>query len=293
MRIEEDVKLDYKDVLIRPKRSTLVSRKEVDLNRKFSFRNYEPDFPANTEEYHYSGIPIMAANMDGVGTFEMADTLSEQGIFTCLVKTYTVEELIEFYDNDVLNRTDYVAMSIGITDADLNKLDNVYTAVEDSLKFVCVDIANGYTERFANTIRKIRVDYPHLIIIAGNVVTGEMTEELILAGADIIKVGIGPGCFAPGQKVKTENELKNIEDIDKDEKVLTHTGAYKTVTNTFRFDDKKSIINVNGIKATPNHEFYVLHKKHKEIVTDDNIHQYAEWIEAKELTKDYLLLKHK
>lgn len=193
MRIEEDIKLDYKDVLIRPKRSTLGSRKEVDLHRKFTFRNYEPDFPANTEEYHYSGIPIMAANMDGVGTFKMADTLSEQGIFTCLVKTYTVEELIEFYDNDVLNRTDYVAMSIGITDADLDKLDNVYTAVADSLKFVCVDVANGYTERFANTIRKIRVDYPHLIIIAGNVVTGEMTEELILAGADIIKVGIGPG----------------------------------------------------------------------------------------------------
>jgi GMP reductase len=135
----------------------------------------------------------MAANMDGVGTFEMANTLSEQGIFTCLVKTYTVEELIEFYDNDVLDRTNYVAMSIGITDADLDKLDNVYTAVEDSLKFICVDVANGYTERFANTIRKIRVDYPHLIIIAGNVVTGEMTEELILAGADIIKVGIGPG----------------------------------------------------------------------------------------------------
>jgi GMP reductase len=193
MRIEEDVKLDYKDVLIRPKRSILSSRKEVDLNRKFKFRNYEPDFPENIEESHYSGIPIMAANMDGVGTFEMADTLSEQGIFTCLVKTYTVEELIKFYTNNRLNRTNYVAMSIGITDTDLDKLHNVYAAVAGNLKFICVDVANGYTERFANTIRKLRVDYPHLIIIAGNVVTGEMTEELILSGADIVKVGIGPG----------------------------------------------------------------------------------------------------
>ena len=193
MRIEEDVKLDYKDVLIRPKRSILSSRKEVDLNRKFKFRNYEPDFPENIEESHYSGIPIMAANMDGVGTFEMADTLSEQGIFTCLVKTYTVEELIEFYTNNRLNRTNYVAMSIGITDTDLDKLHNVYAAVAGNLKFICVDVANGYTERFANTIRKLRVDYPPLIIIAGNVVTGEMTEELILSGADIVKVGIGPG----------------------------------------------------------------------------------------------------
>jgi len=193
MRIEEDIKLDYKDVLIRPKRSTLSSRKEVVLNRKFNFRNYEPDFPENIEDYHYNGVPIMAANMDGVGTFEMADTLSGSGIFTCLVKTYTADELIEFYTYNEFDRTSFVAMSIGIADSDLAKLDTVYTSVGDNLKYICVDVANGYTERFANTIRKIRVDYPHIVIIAGNVVTGEMTEELILAGADIIKVGIGPG----------------------------------------------------------------------------------------------------
>src|SRR6056300_1274289 len=97
MRLEEDVKLDYKDVLIRPKRSTLGSRKEVDLERKFTFRNYVPDFPDNIEDYHYRGIPIMAANMDGVGTMEMADKLGEGEIFTCLVKTYTAEELIDYF----------------------------------------------------------------------------------------------------------------------------------------------------------------------------------------------------
>src|SRR5210317_1709863 len=98
MRIEEDVKLDYKDVLIRPKRSTLGSRKEVDLERGYTWRNYEPDFPENIEDEHYRGIPIMAANMDGVGTFEMADKLAEGGLFTCLVKTYSVKNLIEFFD---------------------------------------------------------------------------------------------------------------------------------------------------------------------------------------------------
>src|SRR6056300_423817 len=98
MRIENDVKLDYSNVLIRPKRSTLSSRKEVDLKRSFTFRNYVPTFPDNVKDISYTGVPIMAANMDGVGTFEMADTLAEKGAFTCLVKTYTVEELINFFD---------------------------------------------------------------------------------------------------------------------------------------------------------------------------------------------------
>ena len=77
MRIDQDLKLDYKDVLIRPKRSTLKSRREVTLKRGFTFRNYEPDFPDNIKHEHYRGVPIMASNMDGVGTFEMADTLAE------------------------------------------------------------------------------------------------------------------------------------------------------------------------------------------------------------------------
>jgi GMP reductase len=191
MRIDQDVKLDYKDVLIRPKRSTLSSRKEVSLERDFTFRNYVPDFPENIEEYHYRGVPIMAANMDGVGTFKMASELGKQGIFTCLVKTYTTEQLIEFFGNGIDRR--YVAMSIGTSEADFNKLVAVYAGAAGGLKYVCMDIANGYSEHFAQHVRKVREAFPHLVIIAGNVVTGEMTEELILAGADIVKVGIGPG----------------------------------------------------------------------------------------------------
>ncbi len=194
MRIENEIKLDYNSVLIRPKRSTLKSRSEVDLERSFTFRNYVPDFPNNcSEDPHYRGIPIMAANMDGVGTFAMADALGTKGIFTCLVKTYTAEELIEFYYGDGLNRTDYVAISIGTSSADFEKLCAVYDKVGDNLKYVCMDIANGYSEHFAEHVREIRKRFPHLVIIAGNVVTGEMTEELILAGADIVKVGLGSG----------------------------------------------------------------------------------------------------
>jgi GMP reductase len=193
MRIDQDVKLDYKDVLIRPKRSTLSSRKQVQLERRFTFRNFEPDFPDNIEDHHYRGVPIMASNMDGVGTFEMADKLAEGGIFTCLVKTYTVEALVEYFNSNIPERTNNVAMSIGTSDADFHKLVDVQAEVCDQLKYVCMDIANGYSNHFAQHVRKVRKAFPHIVIIAGNVVTGEMTEELILAGADIVKVGIGPG----------------------------------------------------------------------------------------------------
>ena len=197
MRIEEDIKLDYKDVLIRPKRSTLGSRKEVDLERGFTFRNYKPEIPDNAEYRHYRGTPIMASNMDGVGTFEMADTLATGGIFTCLVKTYSVKELVNYFDQDDRShdpaRTEYVAMSVGITDRDHAKFRDVYEQTGSRLKYVCIDVANGYSSRFRDTVSDFRMMYPNIVIIAGNVVTGEMTEELILAGADIVKVGIGPG----------------------------------------------------------------------------------------------------
>jgi len=193
MRIDNEIRLDYKDVLIRPKRSTLGSRKEVDLERNFVFRNYIPDFPENIEDHHYCGIPIMAANMDGVGTFELADTLAQQNLFTCLVKTYSVDELVEFFDTDDYLRTNHVAMSIGINGSDWDKFKEVYDRADGNLRYVCIDVANGYSTRFRDFVADMRQTYPHIVIIAGNVVTGEMTEELILAGADIIKVGIGPG----------------------------------------------------------------------------------------------------
>ena len=183
MRIEDEVKLDYSDVLIRPKRSTLGSRKEVRMERRFVF--------AHGQEYE--GIPIMASNMDGVGTFEMADRLAEFGVFTCLVKTYTVAELVDYFDSDMPMRRDNVAMSIGIKEEDQLKFRNVYEQVGDQLKYVCIDVANGYSQRFIEYVKEFRTQYPNIVIIAGNVVTADQTQELILSGADIVKVGIGPG----------------------------------------------------------------------------------------------------
>jgi GMP reductase len=194
MRFENDMKLDYKDVLIRPKRSTLTSRKEVDLKREFKYVNYCPNIP---EEVDYYGVPIMAANMDGVGTFEMADTLAKQGLFTCLVKTYSINELVAYFDCDNFSdrnmRMNHVAYSMGISHDDEMKFRTVYELADGNIKYVCIDVANGYTERFVEFIRHFRMNYPQTVIIAGNVVTADQTQELILNGADIVKVGIGPG----------------------------------------------------------------------------------------------------
>jgi GMP reductase len=193
MRIENDIKLDFKDVLFRPKRSTLTSRKDVDLYRRFNFRNFEPTFPDSSLVSDYHGIPIMAANMDGVGTFTMAETLHKQGLFTCLAKNYSEEALIDWinYGGNLIKN--YWAYSMGISNEDWQKFNQVWYRTKGEIKYVCVDVANGYTERFVEVVRNLRSLFPNIVIIAGNVVTREMTEELILNGADIVKVGIGPG----------------------------------------------------------------------------------------------------
>ena len=187
MRIETESKLGYEDVLIRPKRSTLGSRKSVDLKRKLIFRNYN-----STSKIHYDGIPIMAANMDGVGTFSMAHSLASQNLFTCLAKSYATSELINFFNADPLI-SENSAMSIGITSPELKKFTTVKSEVSKNLKYVCIDVANGYSERFVDFISSLRDDHKDIVIIAGNVVTADQTQELLLNGADIVKVGIGPG----------------------------------------------------------------------------------------------------
>jgi len=185
MRIINDTKLDFSDVLILPKRSTLTSREEVSLERTFNFRN---------SHRYWNGTPIMAANMDGVATFEMAEKLATYKMFTCLRKNYSTEDLILWIGRTGYMIQEYWAYGLGIKDEEYEKFKLVVSKLpKDNIKFVCIDVANGYTERFVEFVKKFRSENPNLIIIAGNVVTGEMTEELLLAGADIIKVGIGPG----------------------------------------------------------------------------------------------------
>jgi GMP reductase len=180
MRIESDMKLDFNDVLFRPKRSTLASRKDVDLTRTYTFKHSQKT---------WTGIPIMAANMDGVGTFEMAKSLSKSELFTCLIKSYEPSHFKKHMPN-IDSR--FLAVSTGTNPKDLKNL-NAILSEHPEIEFICIDVANGYSENFGAFVAKVRSLYPHHTIIAGNVVTSDMTQELILRGADIVKVGIGPG----------------------------------------------------------------------------------------------------
>ena len=181
MRIEEDLKLDYSDVLFRPKRSTLSSRKDVDLNRTYKFKYSQNE---------WSGIPIVAANMDGVGELDVAEKLSEFGMITCLTKQHDVNKLKKYKKLKSIYKN--LALSVGIKKEEFERLNK--TLKEFSfINFICIDVANGYSEHFSAFIKSVRDKYPTKTIIAGNVVTADMTQELVLSGADIVKVGIGPG----------------------------------------------------------------------------------------------------
>lgn len=192
MRIEYDIKLGFKDVMIRPKRSTLKSRAEVSLEREFKFLH---------SPFSWTGIPIMAANMDTVGTFEMAKALSKKQLFTAIHKHYSTTDWNVFASNLPQGMENYIAVSTGVSKQDSEKLASIFK-FNPYLKFICIDVANGYSEYFANFVKQTRDQYPDKIIIAGNVVTGEMVEELLLSGADIVKVGIGPGSVCT-TRVKT------------------------------------------------------------------------------------------
>lgn len=254
MQIENEVKLDFKDVLIRPQLSTLKSRSEVDISRTFKFKH---------TGFEWTGVPIVAANMDSTGTFEMFDALSKHQVMTALHKHYDKELLVDhfmayidpkwaelaadfmakddvkFIDDTLAplkqftntSNSKYTFYSMGITDADYQKFKDVMAEVAEKsslnkikddrfgpdemhpfpavhpkhvyhpIKMVCVDVANGYTDNFINFIKKLRQEYPNLVIMAGNVVTGDLTQELIRAGADIVKVGIGPGSVCTTRKM--------------------------------------------------------------------------------------------
>ncbi|MBO8132930.1 GMP reductase [Dickeya fangzhongdai] len=192
MRIEEDIKLGFKDVLIRPKRSTLKSRADVELMREFTFLHADGD---------WSGVPIIAANMDTVGTFQMARVLASFELLTAVHKHYSVAEWRQFIESTPAAVLRHVMVSSGTSDGDFEKMTQIL-ALSPALKFICIDVANGYSEHFVNFVQKAREVFPDKVICAGNVVTGEMVEELLLSGADIVKVGIGPGSVCT-TRVKT------------------------------------------------------------------------------------------
>ena len=177
MRIVNEVKLDFDDVLIQPHRSETASRSHVRLTKNYIFKN----------GVKWEGVPIIAANMSAIGTFAMAKEMAEQEMMTCLHKYYPVNELVDFLKDNT-----NVFYTLGIGSDELEKYKMVCSKV--SFPFVCVDVANGYTEVFVDHLKRVREINPRAVIMAGNVATPEMVQELLISeAADIVKIGIGSG----------------------------------------------------------------------------------------------------
>ena len=236
-----------------------------------------------------------------VSHLEARDLLHKHRIEKLIVvdENYACVGLITFRDIDRAQTTPLalkdskgrlmVAAAVGVGDREYARAEMLVDAGADAL---VVDTAHGHTKGVGDQVMRLKQAFAHVDVVAGNVATAQAVSYLAECGADAIKVGIGPGCFVPGMPVVTQHGTKPIEQVEIGDKVLTHTGNWKPVTNLFTFNDKKEIIHINDIICTPNHEFFVLHKKYQNIVTDDNIHDYAEWVEAKNLSMDYLLIKH-
>lgn len=195
MKIIEDVKYDFSDVLIMPKRSTVSSRVDVELRRSFKWKYSSAE---------YKGVPICVANMDVTGTIEMAEMLKWFGIAVALHKFYTVEQLVEYFAR--LDRNPYAFYTMGITNEDFEKFQTVVSGLRgfgdpNPISYVCIDVANGYSRKFVAFVEKMRNTYPHICIMAGNVVTADMTYDLLERGADIVKIGIGSGSVCTTRKL--------------------------------------------------------------------------------------------
>lgn len=251
-KIEAGEKLDFQHVLIRPKRSTINSRSCVDLEREFTFRY---------SKYTWKGVPVISANMDTTGTLEVYETLSKHKIVTALHKFYTLQDLLDYKETHILD-PDYFMISTGIHEHDFERLVSIFTHID--CKWICIDVANGYMDNLTQFCRKVRNFFPDKIIVAGNVVTREVVEELILNGqVDVVKAGIGPGCFASNTRILLANgTYQNISDIEVGTMVINKNGDPVKVINKFN----KGIREIREIKTnnwhdltyvTPDHKYWI------------------------------------
>lgn len=288
MVIFEDTQLDFSDVLIKPRRSTLSSRKDANIVRTYKFK-WCP--------YEISGTGIVQSNMGTIGNFEVSKKMLKSGLFACLHKHHDIDSLIEFYGGLNEDERHRCFLSIGLKDNGLDKVRRLnQTIFLDYDMSICIDVPNGYIPQVKQLVMDIRKEFPNCLLMVGNVVTGDIVEDLILSGADIVKVGIGNGaqCLQGCVKVMTKNGLVNISEICEGDVVKTHTGEYHNVLTKLCYNFHNEIISINGVKCTPEHKFLVVNKEDIEKINNDNYMEYAYWVEAYALNETtQVLLKIK
>lgn len=285
MQIINETQLDFSDVLIKPRRSSIDSRSKVDITREYKFK-WCP--------YVIKGTGIMQANMGTIGNFEVSRRMLDNGLFACLHKHHNIDELIGFY-KELIKRGDDTwrrcLLGIGLRDNGIDKLRqiNKELGIQVGIKF---DVPNGYIPQVKERVIELRNEFPEMFIMVGNVVTGDITEDLILSGADCVAVGIGNGaqCILNGTPVMTKNGLVEIQDIKEGDEILTHTGEYHKVTTKLCYTHHKEKLNINGVNCTPEHKFLVINKTDKDKVTEDSLMKYAYWCEAYELNEETQLI---
>jgi len=247
VKVDFDIKLDFSDVLLVPKRSELNSRNDVIIEREFKFKH---------SNYVWTGVPIIVSNMDTTGTIEMARVLQKYKVLTCLHKFYTADDIPEDLDKN------YYMISTGTSQNDLENLDIIIQKHDPH--FICIDVANGYHKKFIDTCRLLREKYPNKVLVGGNVVTRELVEELIINGClDIVKIGIGSGCFSENTRVLMANgTYKNINTIEEGEQVINMHGNPVTVLKVMNQGIKNTIkIKTNNwynyTSVTRDHNYWI------------------------------------
>jgi len=276
--------LSFDDIMIVPSYSDIKSRSEPIT--KTSVGSITLDLPIisspmdTVTEYH---MALAMSRAGGMGLIHRFMTPKEQGIMLNMIFNKMEDSITEDYL--LTNTFGTVGAAIGVGDSEFERLKTIIDiSGKDRFTTLAIDVANGFSSYMREMIDRVRSSYGEGInIIAGNIATGEGFDFLAKAGANAIRAGIGGGCFLPGAKVLTSHGLKTIETITIGDQVLTHTGSWKEVTHTMVFDRDEKIISINGISCTKNHEFYVIKKSDEKLITENNIHNYATWVQAEQL----------
>ena len=271
--INMNKKFDYQDINLIPKYSIVDSRSECDTSIKFGkyiFRN-----------------PVVPANMESVINEELAIKLAKNGYFYIMHRfgINNIDFVKKMKKNGLIS-----SISIGVNEDSYKDID-IFSESNLIPDYITIDIAHGHCKKMKKMIKYVKEKLPESFIIAGNVSSIEGTVDLDKWGADAIKVGVGPGCFISSAKVKTSKELKSLKDIKIGDMVFTHKNRLKKVTHIHKYDNKYEMIKVNDLDpSTPSHEYYVINKKDKELINEDNLNEYGYWVKASDLDKNIHLL---
>ncbi|MCK9574830.1 MAG: IMP dehydrogenase [Candidatus Pacearchaeota archaeon] len=264
-------KFDFDDILIVPSVSTEISsRSECNLfndDGMLPIMTAPMDTVINNDNYEY----FLNNNIYAVFPRVQDARSQDYSDFAKIFKSYSLTQFTDLF----------------LKDSTLSKL----ILGNDRTYYVLIDIANGHMASLSSAIGAAKRKYgTKLYLMVGNIANPETYWDLSIAGADAIRCGIGGGCFIRGTKVLTKTGLKNIEDVKVGDYVLTHTNIWQKVIETYTYNKEEDIIFINGEGSTMNHEYYVIDKKYKDIVDDDNISAYAKWISAVDLDENTHLL---